>query len=62
MRGAYCDMSARAAPSACVHLVEDEQPAAARLLQRFLHDGGGDVGHLDIHLQAGDAVASCRRP
>ena len=35
-----------------VHLVEDEQPAAARLLQRFLHDGGGHVGHLDIHLQS----------
>ena len=39
-----------------VHLVEDEQPRLARLLQRFRHDGGGDVRHLDVHLQGGDAV------
>ena len=37
------------------HLVEDEQAAAARLFERFLHDGGGDVRHLDVHLQGGDA-------
>ncbi len=51
MRGAYCEMLARGCGQGLLHLVEDEQPAAARLLQRFLHDGGGDVGHLDVHLQ-----------
>ena len=32
------------------------QAGLAGLLQRFLHDGMGDVGHLDVHLQGGDAV------
>src|ERR1035441_2381005 len=40
-----------------VHLVEDVQAALARLSQRFLHDIHGDVRHLDIHLEAGDAGA-----
>src|SRR5579884_802452 len=40
-----------------VHLVEDEQAAAAGLLQGFTHDLRGDARDLDIHLQGGDAVA-----
>ena len=37
------------------HLVQDVEAGAAGLLQRFLQDGVGDVGHLDIHLKRGDA-------
>ena len=40
-----------------VHLVENEEPSAARLFERFRHDRGGDVRHLDIHLESRDAVA-----
>ena len=30
-------------------------PAAVRLFERLAHDLGGDAGHLDVHLQRGDA-------
>src|ERR1700691_2401517 len=40
-----------------LHLVDDVKAAAPRLLQRFGHDGGGDVRHLDIHLQTRNACA-----
>ena len=40
-----------------VHLVENEQPAPARLLQSFLHEGRGHVGDLDVHLQRRNARA-----
>src|SRR5262249_55913689 len=39
------------------HLVQDEEAAAACLLQRFVHDLGGDARHLDVHLQGGYAFA-----
>ena len=35
--------------------LEDMQAAALRLLQRDLHDLGGDAVDLDVHLQRGDA-------
>ena len=40
-----------------VHLVEDVQPAGARLLQRLAHDLRRDAHDLDVHLQRGNAVA-----
>ena len=62
MRGAYCDISSRGSAMTLDHLVQDEQPRPARLLQRFLHDLGGDVRDFDVHLEAGDAVLAIQRP
>src|ERR1035437_5059500 len=42
------------------HLVEDVQAAAARLVERFPHDVGGDAADLDVHLQRGDAGGGAR--
>ena len=38
------------------HLVQNEQPRFASLLQRFFHDLGRHVRNLDVHLQAGNAL------
>ena len=38
------------------HLIEDEQAAAAGLLERDFHDFVGDAGGFDVHLQTGDAL------
>ena len=38
-----------------LHLVEDVQPAAARLIERLAHDFGRDAADLDVHLQRRDA-------
>ena len=56
MRGAYGDISRARLADHLVHLAEDVQPAAARLLERFLHQRRGDVRDLDVHLEGGDAV------
>ena len=56
MRGANAEMFWRGAGERLVHLAEDVQPAAARLLERLAHHLGGDAGDLDVHLQRGDAV------
>src|SRR5579872_6968552 len=40
-----------------IHLVENEQPRAASLLKRLLHNGGCDIGYFDIHLKARDAFS-----
>src|SRR5690606_8463792 len=39
------------------HLAQDMSAAFLGLLQRLLHDFLGDAGHLDVHLQRGDALA-----
>src|SRR4051794_8064662 len=39
-----------------LHLVEDEEPALTRLLERVAQDVEGDPGDLDVHLQGRDAV------
>ena len=62
MRGAYAEMFGARRGERLVHLVEDVQPAVARLLERLAHDLGRDAADLDVHLQRGDAVARCRRP
>ena len=56
MRGACAETLSRGDAQRLLHLVEDEQPAGARLLERLAHDVHGDAGHLDVHLQRGDAV------
>src|ERR1700733_4078329 len=42
------------------HFVQDEQPGHFGLCHRLFHDLGGDVGDLDVHLQAGNAFARSR--
>src|SRR5262249_6274726 len=39
-----------------IHLVQNVQPALARLGERLAHDLVGDPGGLDIHLQASDPL------
>ena len=56
MRGAKAEMFSRDVRERFVHLVEDVQPAAARLLERLAHHLGGDAADLDVHLQRRDAV------
>ena len=56
MRGANGEMFWRDAGERFAHLVEDVQPAAARLVERLAHHLGGDAADLDVHLQRGDAV------
>src|SRR5579883_2755432 len=43
-----------------VHLVQQEQAAAARLFERFRHQRGRHVRHLEVHLQGRDAGARTR--
>ncbi len=62
MRGANAEMSARGAGERRRHLVEDLEPALARLLERLAHDVHRDAADLDVHLQRGDARRACRRP
>src|SRR5690606_41538881 len=38
------------------HLPENVDAAGPGLRQRLAHDGGGDAGDLDVHLQRGDAL------
>src|SRR5690606_39938184 len=40
------------------HLPENVDAAGPGLRQRLAHDGGGDAGDLDVHLQRGDALRS----
>ena len=40
-----------------VHLVQQEEPAPARLLHRLLKNLAGQPADLDVHLQRGDALA-----
>ena len=56
MRGANAEIDCPRRGERLVHLAEDVQPAAARLLERLPHHLGGDAGDLDVHLQRGDAV------
>ncbi len=39
------------------HLVENVEPATARLLHGFVHDLGRDADDLDVHLQRGNSFA-----
>ena len=39
------------------HLAENEEAALERLVKRLAHDRGGHVGHLDVHLEGGNALA-----
>src|SRR5450432_255117 len=43
-----------------VHLVEQPQPAVARLFERLAHDLAGYAADLDVHLQRGNALAGAR--
>ncbi len=62
IEGAHSDIFSRGCADDLVHLLEDVQPAGARLLERHAHDLRRDALDLDVHLQRGDAVAACRRP
>ena len=57
MRGAYLERSVRGPGEYGVHLVEQEETAAACLLHGLLEDLAGKAADLDVHLQGGDAVA-----
>ena len=58
--GACFDFSVRCSAQVRVHRVQQEEPAAARLLQRLAHDLRGDAADLDVHLQRGDAGPGSR--
>ena len=55
--GAYFDLLVARSVQSRVHLVQQEEPAAASLLHRFAHDLAGDAADLDVHLQRGNALA-----
>ncbi len=61
-RGAKAESSGRAACERLLHLVEDEEAAAAGLLERLLEDLRRDAADLDVHLEGRDALRACRRP
>jgi hypothetical protein len=56
-RRMYCDSSAPRLGDHGEHLVEDEQAAAAGLLEGAAQDLEAHARDLDVHLQGGDAVA-----
>ena len=56
MRGAYCERGARPVEHG-VHLVEQKEPSAARLLHGLLKNLAGQAADLDVHLQRGNALA-----
>ena len=56
IRGANSDSCSRGPGDRLLHLVEDEEPALTRLLERVAQDVEGDPGDLDVHLQGRDAV------
>ena len=58
MRGELAELGARA-EQRFQHLVQDVEPAFARLVERDAHDLLGDAGDLDVHLQG---VTPCSVP
>ena len=60
IRGAKSDISSRADGRTDGHLVEDEQAGGERLLEALADDPLVDALDLDVHLQGGDALSSCR--
>ena len=49
-------MLPRGAGHRLLHLGEDVHAAPVRLFERLAHDLRRDAGHLDVHLQRGDAL------